>query len=149
MAKTAFISIFAAVMITMIAIGIQHPGDGRVATVDTSLYKGFLAVTNIVFAFGTSAPFSFSWLTNSPGGHVSFFGFISEMRDPTEYPKTLYLLQITDTTLYTVVAVVIYIYGGDHVKSPALGSTSPLISKIAYGVAIPTVRPSVLSTVYS
>lgn len=51
---TAFISIIAAVLITMIAIGIQRPGDGHIdVTVDTSLYKGFLAVTNIVFAYGT------------------------------------------------------------------------------------------------
>jgi hypothetical protein len=51
--RPAFISIIASVLITMIAIGIQRPGDGHVdATVDTSLYKGFLAVTNIVFAYG-------------------------------------------------------------------------------------------------
>lgn len=36
----------------MIAIGIQRPGHGNDATVDTSLYKAFIAVTNIVFAFG-------------------------------------------------------------------------------------------------
>lgn len=127
-------------MITMIAIGIQRPGEGRAVTVENSLYKAFIAVTNIVFAFGTSHHvFCFWGYTNDLGGHVSFFGFISEMRDPTEYPKTLYLLQSTDTAMYVVAAVVIYYYGGDNVKSPALGSTSSLISKIAYGIAIPTV----------
>lgn len=50
---TAFISIIAAVLITMIAIAIQKPGGGRVdAIVDNSFYKAFLAVTNIVFAYG-------------------------------------------------------------------------------------------------
>lgn len=40
----------------MIAIGIQRPGKGEVdTTVDTNLYKGFLAVTNIVFAYGMLA----------------------------------------------------------------------------------------------
>ncbi|KAE8375604.1 transmembrane amino acid transporter protein-domain-containing protein [Aspergillus bertholletiae] len=122
---SSFISIMAAVLITMIAIGIQRPGDGHIdVTVDTSLYKGFLAVTNIVFAYA---------------GHVAFFGFISEMETPTDYPKTLYLLQATDTIMYTVTALVIYRYGGKDVSSPALGSTSPLISKIAYGIAIPTI----------
>ena len=61
------------------------------------------------------------------------------MEIPTDYPKTLFLLQGTDTTLYTVAAIVIYVYGGKDVASPALGSTSPLVSKIAYGIAIPTV----------
>lgn len=64
------------------------------------------------------------------------------MKTPTDYPKTLYMLQFTDTSMYVVAAVVIYYYGGREVKSPALGSTSPLISKIAYGIAIPTVCPS-------
>jgi hypothetical protein len=58
---------------------------------------------------------------------------------PTDYPKTLYLLQATDTSMYVVAAVVIYVYGGKDVKSPALSSTSPVTAKVAYGVAIPTV----------
>ncbi|PWY89057.1 amino acid transporter [Aspergillus heteromorphus CBS 117.55] len=122
---SSFISIFSAVMVTMIAISIQRPGDGRVeATVSNSFYKAFLSVTNIVFAYA---------------GHVAFFGFISEMRVPTDYPKTLFLLQGIDTSMYVVTAVVIYRYGGKYVASPALSSTSPLLSKIAYGLAIPTI----------
>lgn len=73
-------------------------------------------------------------------GHVAFFGFISEMETPTDYPKTLYLLQVTDTSMYVIAAVVIYIYGGKDVASPALSSTKPITAKLAYGIAIPTVR---------
>lgn len=72
-------------------------------------------------------------------GHVAFFGFISEMETPTDYPKTLYLLQITDTSMYAVAAIVIYIYGGKGVHSPALSSTKLITAKVAYGIAIPTV----------
>lgn len=71
---------------------------------------------------------------------MAFFGFISEMKTPTDYPKTLYLLQITDTSMYVIAAVVIYIYGGKDVASPALSSTKPITAKLAYGIAIPTVR---------
>lgn len=54
---TAFASILAALLITMIAIAIQRPGDGKVdATTTVSLSKGFLAVTNIVFAYGEYEP---------------------------------------------------------------------------------------------
>lgn len=42
--------------------------------------------------------------------------------------------------MYTVAAIVIYYYGGKDVKSPALSSTSPITAKVAYGIAIPTVR---------
>ena len=39
--------------------------------------------------------------------------------------------------MYLIVAVVTYRYAGTSVASPALGSTSPLLQKIAYGIAIP------------
>ena len=56
LAIVSWISIFSAVLITMIGIGIEKPGSGKVdATVKTSLADGFLAVTNIIFAYaGTS-----------------------------------------------------------------------------------------------
>lgn len=39
-------------MIVMIAVGVEKPWQGGLnATVDTSLYKAFLAVCNIVFSF--------------------------------------------------------------------------------------------------
>lgn len=109
----------------MIAIGIQNPGNNEIyAVVETDLYHGFLAVSNIVFAYA---------------GHVAFFGFISEMEVASDYPKSLLMLQGFDTTLYIVSAIVIYRYGGDSVQSPALGSTGPIVSKVAYGIAAPTI----------
>ena len=45
-----------AVLITMIAIAIQRPGDGKIdATTKIDVATGFLAVTNIVFAYGRSS----------------------------------------------------------------------------------------------
>lgn len=41
--------------------------------------------------------------------------------------------------MYLLVAAVIYAYAGKDVASPALGSSSPLFQKIAYGLAIPTI----------
>ncbi|KAL5335057.1 transmembrane amino acid transporter protein-domain-containing protein [Aspergillus crustosus] len=121
----SFLSVFSAVMIVMVAVGIQRPWKGELeAVVDTNLYHAFLGVCNIVFSYS---------------GHVAFFGFISELKDPKEYPKSLFLLQGTDTVLYIVSAVVIYCYAGSDVTSPALGSASPIIGKIAYGIALPTI----------
>ncbi|KAF9884236.1 hypothetical protein FE257_001968 [Aspergillus nanangensis] len=121
----SFISVFAAVMVVMIAVGVDKPWTGGLqATIDTSLYKAFLAVCNIVFSFS---------------GHVAFFGFMSELKDPREYPKSLFLLQGIDICLYIVTAVVIYCYAGQDVTSPALGSASPVVAKVAYGIALPTI----------
>jgi Transmembrane amino acid transporter protein len=74
---------------------------------------------------------------NVPG--VAFFSFISEFRNPEDYPKALFLLQGCDTAMYLLVAGVIYAYAGADVSSPALSSTSPVLEKAAYGVAIPTI----------
>jgi hypothetical protein len=71
--------------------------------------------------------------------HVCFFAFICEMKKPEEFPKALAVLQFTDMTIYIVSSIVIYIYAGQNVASPALRSAIPLMSKIAYGLAIPTV----------
>jgi amino acid permease len=127
LAIASFISITAAVTITMIGVGVGEGNSGHAMiniTKTTTLRPAFLAVTNIIFAYA---------------GHVAFFSFISELRDPTEYAKTLYLLQGVDTSMYLIVAAIIYNYAGNDVVSPALGSASPLVSKIAYGIAIPTI----------
>ncbi|KAM0795059.1 transmembrane amino acid transporter protein-domain-containing protein [Usnea florida] len=124
MAIASFISILSAVMITMIGVDVERPGSGKVdVTVKSSFYKGFEAVTNIIFAYS---------------GHVAFFSFISELRTPESYPKALFLLQGVDISMYLTVAIVTYGYAGTDVVSPALGPTSPLLRKIAYGIAIPT-----------
>lgn len=65
---------------------------------------------------------------------------MSEMKNPRDFPKSLAMLQIVDTSLYVVTAVVIYYYVGPEVVAPALGSAGPLMSRVAYGLAIPTVR---------
>lgn len=109
----------------MIDLGIEKSGSGVVAVLDTNLYNGFSAVCNIVFAFC---------------GHAAFFGLMAELKDPRDFTKSLCLLQGIDISLYLIASVVIYRYAGDGVTSPALGSASPVVSKVAYGLALPTVR---------
>ncbi|KAJ5591861.1 Amino acid transporter transmembrane [Penicillium hispanicum] len=120
----SFVSIISAVLITMIAVGIEKPGNGVVAVANTNLYHGFSAVTNIVFAFSS---------------HGAFFGLVAELKNPRDFVKSLCLLQGVDISLYLVAAVVIYYYAGDGVTSPALGSASPVVAKVAYGIALPTI----------
>jgi len=52
MALVSFISIFGAVMITMVGVGIERPGHGVIHAVNQSTFtKGFLATTNVIFAY--------------------------------------------------------------------------------------------------
>ncbi|CAK4022335.1 amino acid transporter like [Lecanosticta acicola] len=120
----AFISIVGAVFVTVIAAGIENPGADVEATVQTSFQPAFTATLNICFAFA---------------GHMAFLTFISEMREPRDFPKALIGLQSVEITLYLIAAIVIYVYIGQDVASPALGSTAPVVRKVAYGIALPTI----------
>lgn len=112
----------------MIGIGITKPGLGNTYAITpsniTTFHAGALATSEIIIAFT---------------GHVAYFGFISEMQNPKDFPKALALLQTVAITFYLVVAVVIYYFAGQHVASPALGSASPVVRKIAFGIAAPTI----------
>jgi hypothetical protein len=121
----SFLSITSAVIVTMAGVGARDPSQGHFrATQHATFATAFLSVTNIVFAYA---------------GHVAFFSFISEMKNPADFPKALVLLQVTDTGMYFVVAMVIYAYGGDQVDSPALGTAGTIVGKVAWGLAIPTI----------
>ncbi|KAF7865844.1 hypothetical protein EAF04_006009 [Stromatinia cepivora] len=116
-----------AVLITMISVGIRSLPSNPYTLwprAHLSLREAFLSITNIVFAYA---------------GHVAFFTFMSELREPDDFPKSLATLQIVEISLYLVSAIVIYVYAGSTVTSPALGSAGPVVSKIAFGVAIPTI----------
>ncbi|KAH8430945.1 uncharacterized protein LDX57_008608 [Aspergillus melleus] len=120
----SFTSIMAALFLTIIAVGVQNDEKPVKAAVKTDLVTGFTAASNIVFTFAT---------------HNTFFTMMSELKEPREFPKSLAMLQGLDLSIYLVASVVIYRYAGEDVTSPALGSAGPLISRIAYGIALPTI----------
>lgn len=132
----SFISIIGAVMVTIISVAITKPGMQQTGLSGNSIFfrlwpaqgltfvKGFLAVSNIVFAYA---------------GHPAFFTFISELKNPRDFPKALAFLQISDISMYVIATIVIYYFAGDQVASPALNSASQVVAKVAWGVAIPTI----------
>ncbi|KAK5129618.1 hypothetical protein LTR08_003017 [Meristemomyces frigidus] len=122
------VSIATATIIAMVAIGIKGPGVGNSFAVTpaalTSFSDGAMAASNIILAYN---------------GQIGFPAIISEMKEPRDFPKALAMLQIVTITFYVVVAIVIYNFAGQDVASPALGSAPPLIRKIAFGIATPTI----------
>lgn len=88
---------------------------------------------------GFSRPYENMMVLTDIGAHVAFFGLLAEMEKPEDFPKAVVMLQSFEVALYVSAAVVIYWYVGNGVASPALGSAGPLLKKVAYGIAIPTV----------
>ncbi|CAK9780990.1 unnamed protein product [Cutaneotrichosporon oleaginosum] len=124
------VSIVAALLILVIAVGTQGapvdlpPGESVVIKLfgTPTFARAMSSIASLVFACG---------------GAPTFFGMISEMRDPREYPKALFASQGFVTVLFCVIGAVTYAFCGDYVASPALGSAGPLLKKVCYGIAIP------------
>lgn len=128
-----FISVIAAILITIIATGVQaHDAPGGLSAVnwsawpqpDTTFYQAFLATTNIIFAY------SFA---------VCQFSFMSEMHTPKDYVKSIWALGLIEIFIYTITGALIYAFVGQEVKSPALLSAGHTVSRIAFGVAMPVI----------
>ncbi|KAK3378727.1 amino-acid permease [Lasiosphaeria ovina] len=128
-----FVSIIAAILITIIATGIRaSDAEGGLAAVNWSawpkenvtLSEGFIAITNIVFAF------SFA---------MCQFTFMDEMHTPDDFPKSIWALGIIEVCIYTLTGALIYAFVGQDVRSPALLSAGPLVSKVAFGIALPVI----------
>ena len=128
-----FVSIIAAIIITIVATGVEASNaPGGLSAVnwsawppdDVSFASAFLAVTNIVFAY------SFS---------VCQFSFMTELHTPTDYVKSIWSLGLIEIFIYTVTGGLIYAFVGTNVNSPALLSAGSVVSRVAFGVALPVI----------
>lgn len=114
--------IFLCGLLAMIGAG-RNPAPNRIirSTVGNSFYQSFLAVTGPVFSYA---------------GHFMFFILISEMRRPQDAMKAAWWLQGFSTVFYVLFSVIMYVYLGDTVASPALLSLPPTWAKITFGVGL-------------
>jgi len=128
-----FASIAAAILITIIATGIKSSGaPGGLEAVNWSAWpkegitvaEAFIAIANIVFAY------SFS---------LCQFSFMDEMHTPTDFPKSILSLGVIEIIIYTLTGALVYAFVGVDVQSPALLSAGPLVSKVAFGIALPVI----------
>jgi len=128
-----FASVILAIGVTMIATGIQQAqSPGGLASSnwsawpaeDVSFSKAAVAVSNIVFAyaFGGALP-----------------SFMNEMHTPKDYVKSITALGVIEISIYVLTGSIIYAFVGQDVQSPALLSAGPLVSRIAFGIALPVI----------
>jgi hypothetical protein len=128
-----FVSIIAAILITLIATGINANNQpGSFAAVDwsawpkedTTFASAMVAVSNVVFAY------SFA---------ICQFSFMEEMHTPKDFKKSVWVLGMTEILIYTCTGALGYAFIGKSVKSPALLSAGHTVSRVAFGVAIPVI----------
>ena len=128
-----FASILGAIGITIIATGVEAgSSSGGLAAVNWSAWPkegatftdAFIAITNIVFAY------SFA---------MCQFSFMDEMHTPKHYIKSIWSLGIIEIFIYTLTGALVYAFVGQDVGSPALESAGHLMSRIAFGIALPVI----------
>lgn len=64
---------------------------------------------------------------------------MKEMHTPKDYIKSIWALGLIEIFIYTVTGALIYAFVGADVKSPALLSAGGVVSRVAFGVALPVI----------
>ena len=128
-----FVSIIIAILVTMVATGVEaSKAPGGLSAVpwsvwpppDISFATVFLSTTNIVFAY------SFA---------VCQYSFMAEMHTPGDYVKSIWALGLIEILIYTLTGAIIYSFVGKDVSSPAILSGSKVVSRVAFGLALPVI----------
>lgn len=124
-----FASIICAIGITIIATGVETTGGQQVdwqlwPAEGTTFAQAFLALTNIIFAYAFA---------------MNQFSFMDEMHNPRDYVKSIWAIGAIEIVLYTLTGALGYAFVGSEIASPALLSTSKVVSRVAFGVALPVI----------
>lgn len=129
---------FISVLLAAIFVGIQGKpagyepfGEGKgepivniIPLPSTTFVNGMAAFLNISYTFI---------------GQITLPSFIAEMRDPREFPKSLWACTIAEMIVFSVIGAVIYAFAGDqYVGAPAFSSLHPLYKKVSFSFMIPT-----------
>ncbi|KAH8200345.1 hypothetical protein TruAng_005498 [Truncatella angustata] len=127
-----FASIFTAVFI--VVVGVTQVDRPAAAPQEGSFSMEVFAVGSPGVVAGLVAAIN---LFAGYGSTPTFMPVIAEMRSPSSFTKALFLSQGFLVTCYISFGVVVYLYCGQYVASPSLGSAGGLLEKIAYGISIP------------
>ncbi|KFA63847.1 hypothetical protein S40285_04453 [Stachybotrys chlorohalonatus IBT 40285] len=132
----AAIFTFVSVMLATIFTAIQerpsnynamsgNPTVGVFPGASTTFVAGMAAFLNISYTFI---------------GQITLPSFIAEMRDPRDFPKSLWACTMAEIIVFSVVGGVIYAFtGNEYITSPAFGSLNDLYKKISYSFMVPTI----------
>ncbi|KAK5105754.1 hypothetical protein LTR62_002174 [Meristemomyces frigidus] len=126
-----FFSIFIAVFIVVIAVTLRDRPAAAPQTGDFEL--GYYAIFNPGFAAGMVASCT---IFVSSAGTSAFLPVISEMRNPKDYRKSLFVCMGFVNAAYLSFALVVYRWCGQWVASPSLGSAGQTIKMVSYGVGL-------------
>ncbi|KAH8674035.1 transmembrane amino acid transporter protein-domain-containing protein [Xylariales sp. PMI_506] len=128
-----FVSVMAGVLVVVIGVTFN---SRPAAAPQTGPYElGWYAITHPTFAAGITA--SATIFVSSSGG-PGYLPVIAEMKKPQEYKRAVLIVGVIVGSVYLSFSEVIYRWCGQWVASPSLGSAGPLLKKVAFGLALPS-----------
>jgi len=128
-------TMFIAVILSMTFSGVQSYPEGykNDSPVEWNLWpakgttyvSGMSAMLNIVYTFV---------------GQICYPSFISEMKNPKDFKKAIYVVTICEVIMFALAGSIIYVFvGNEYMTAPAFGSLNGVYKKIAFSFAIPTI----------
>ncbi|KAI9688691.1 MAG: hypothetical protein M1822_001048 [Bathelium mastoideum] len=126
-----FISIFTAVFIVVIGVTTR---DRPAAAPQTGPYElGFRAIAYPSFPVGITAT---CVIFISSASAPPFLPVMSEMANPKDYNKAVYVCMALVQSSYLTFSLVVYRWCGQWVANPSLGSAGGTIEKVAYAIGL-------------
>jgi amino acid transporter len=120
------VSIIATVLIVMITLGVQGPRNP-----DAPL--NLKAIGNPTFTQAVSAFLNIAFAYT---GNQAFPTVLAEMENPSrDFPRAVTIEKCITTSIYVIVASVVYALSGEQVASPAIGSLQITMAKVSYAVS--------------
>lgn len=127
-------TMFIAVILAMVFAGVQsHPFGYDGTPVEfrafpakgTSYIDGMAAFLNIVYTFV---------------GQITYPQFISEMKNPRDFKKVLWLVTTVEVLVFSLAGAIMYVYVGNYyITAPAFGSLLRTFKIISFTFAVPTI----------
>lgn len=126
-----FLSIFTAVFI--VVIGVTTVDRPAAAPQEGDFDLGYHVIAYPSFAEGMTAT---ATIFVSSAGTSAFLPVISEMKNPRDYRKALYICMGLVLCMYLSFSLVVYRWTGQWVANPSLGSAGGTIKKVSYGIGL-------------
>lgn len=124
-AVTMFIAVVLALIFARLDYGSPNPDWHPFPLDGTSYVAAMTAVLNIVYTFV---------------GQITYPSFISQMKEPRDFKKALYVVTAAELIVFALTGCVMYVYVGyADMTAPAFGSLSYYYKRISFSFALPTI----------
>lgn len=137
LAVISFTSIIVVVIVLMISAAASGPTNMTPASAPVDRHA-FGASKGVPHTFIDAMP-SVSALFACYAAYPTYLPILAEMHTPRTFNRSLIAVALTTFTLYVIVGCVVNKYLGQYAKSPSLASLTPIMIKVSYGLALPTI----------